>query len=69
MIDVDELVSLFHAMDDEAQQYLLETARRQAKRRPRRRRPALRLVNGKISAASLGGKLGSVENIALPPFG
>lgn len=66
---VDEIISLLHAMDDEAQAYMLATARRQAERNPRHRRPTLRLVNGKVSAATLGSNLGSVENVGLAPVG
>jgi hypothetical protein len=68
MTDVDELIALFHSMDDEGQEYLLETAKRQAKRRPRQR-PALRLVSGKIVTATLGSQLGGIEDVGLPGLG
>jgi hypothetical protein len=44
------LVKLFHSMDKEAQEFTLATARSQARRWPRKR-PTLRLVNGKVGAA------------------
>lgn len=43
MADVDELVALFHSMDDEAQEFTLATARDRARQYPRQR-PLLRLV-------------------------
>jgi hypothetical protein len=39
-----EIMGVYRAMDDAAQEYVLEIARRQAKRNPRRRRPRLTLM-------------------------
>lgn len=69
MTDVDELVSLFHSMDKEAQEFTLATARSQARLFPARR-PSLRLVAGQgVQVTSLRRVLGSGDDTGAPSVG
>lgn len=68
MTDDDELVALFHSMDDEAQELTLASARVRAKRFPRAR-PALRLIAGQPGNRTLGGELGGVLDLDPTPVG
>jgi hypothetical protein len=65
MNNTDELVALFQSMDREAQEYVLETARRQAKRCPAKR-AKLRLVTGQLGGRPLGTNLSGIEDVNLP---
>lgn len=66
MRDIDELTALFRAMDREAQEFTLATARSQARLWPARR-PSLRLVAGQLGDAPLRGVLGNSHDADLPP--
>jgi hypothetical protein len=69
MVNVDELIDLFHSMDDEAQEFTIATARERARRFPRKR-PPLRLVLTQAgNGAALGGELGGVLDFDPPPVG
>jgi hypothetical protein len=66
MTDVDELVALFQAMDDEAKQYTLATARARAKRCPARRH--LQLVASQLGNGPLRSELSGLQDVGLPPI-
>lgn len=68
MADADELVALFHSMDNEAKEYVLATARSQAKRYPLQR-PALRLVAGQLGNGAFGSEPGSISDVGTPAVG